>query len=77
MEGTKVIRGESRGSEICLLNRAKVQKVLFGVEHNKDLYVGALLFDDSVFCSQICACLQQHLGRSIKQIGDLEVSFTL
>jgi hypothetical protein len=38
--------------------------------------VGALLFADSVFCSQVCALLQQHLGRSIKEIGDLEVSFT-
>jgi len=39
-------------------------------------YVGTLLFADSVFCAQVCALLQQHLGRSIKEIGDLEVSFT-
>jgi hypothetical protein len=40
-------------------------------------YMGSLLFQDAVFCRQIQDLLQQHLGRSIKEIGDLDVSFTL
>jgi hypothetical protein len=51
-------------------------KVLLVIEHNAQYYVGTLSFDDSVFCSQICALLQLHLSQSIKQIGDLDVSFT-
>jgi hypothetical protein len=46
------------------------------MEYDGQHYVGSLVFDDSAFCAQICAVLQQHLGRSIKEIGDLEVSFT-
>jgi hypothetical protein len=38
------------------------------------MYVGALVFDDVMFCRQLCELLQNHhLGKSIKEIGDLEV----
>ena len=43
------------------------------LEHDGQYYVGSLLFDDSAICSKICALLQLHLGRSIKDIGDLDV----
>jgi len=39
-------------------------------------YTGALLFDDAVFCEQIFDLLETCVGRSIKEIGDLDVSQT-
>jgi hypothetical protein len=40
-------------------------------------YMASVTFDDQAFCEQINALLEQHIGRSIKDIGDLDVSHTL
>jgi hypothetical protein len=74
--GTTILRGEVGVLRYIHLAAQQSKKCYLVIEHNGQHYVGALLFDDSAFCSQICTLLQQHLGRSIKEIGDLEVSFT-
>jgi hypothetical protein len=44
------------------------------IEFRRMTYVGALVFDDVMFCRQLCELLQNHhLGKLIKEIGDLEV----
>ena len=40
-------------------------------------YMGTLLFEDAAFCHQLAHFLQKHIGKSIKEIGDLDVSHTL
>jgi hypothetical protein len=40
-------------------------------------YMGFMNFDDPPFCRQIYSLLKSNLGLSIKEIGDLDVSFTL
>lgn len=40
-------------------------------------YIGCLLFDDAAFCQQLGKLLENHAGRSIKEIGDLDLSATL
>jgi hypothetical protein len=40
-------------------------------------YMGFIGFDDITFCSPICTLLKAHIGRSIKEIGDLDLSYTL
>jgi hypothetical protein len=41
-------------------------------------YVGDLVFDDAMFCRQLCECLQNHhLGKAIKEIADLDVGWVL
>jgi hypothetical protein len=40
-------------------------------------YLGVLLFDDVSFCRQAFKLLSSNLGRSIKEIGDLNTSYTL
>jgi hypothetical protein len=40
-------------------------------------YMAALVFSDIAFCRQLRNILQQHIGSTIKEIGDLDVSFTL
>jgi hypothetical protein len=39
-------------------------------------YMGFLSFDDVSFCSQIYTLLKANIGRSIKEIGDLDLSYT-
>lgn len=50
------------------------KKCYLVIEYNRERYVGSLSFDDTAFCSQICRLLQQHIGRSVKEIGDSDVS---
>jgi hypothetical protein len=47
------------------------------MEHEGKGYVGILKFNDVAFCSLVCGLLNRHIGRSIKEIGDLDTSFTL
>jgi hypothetical protein len=46
------------------------------IEYENENYTGTLLFDEAKFCHQVADLLRQHIGKSIKDIGDLEVSFT-
>src|SRR5262245_13795597 len=47
------------------------------IDFKEQPYMGTLLFDDATFCRQVHGLLQQHLGESIRQIGNLDVSHTL
>jgi len=47
------------------------------MEHDSRTYTGALLFDDALFCLQIARLLESLIGSSIKEIGDIDVGFTL
>lgn len=49
-------------------------KCFLVIEHENEQYVGTLLFDNLTFCAQLCAMLQSQVGRSIQQIGDLDVA---
>ena len=40
-------------------------------------YLGCLLFDDEVFCSQIMEILKAHCNRSIAEIGSIDLAYTL
>ena len=47
------------------------------IDYEGEVYIGSLLFNDITFCQQIAALLQFQLGRSMKDIGDLKLEFTL
>ena len=47
------------------------------IAHDDAHYLGALLFDDRLFCQQICKLLQGFTGRTIKEIGDSDLSHLL
>jgi len=47
------------------------------MEHCGAEYVGALLLSDSAFCEEIVEVLMQHLGETIQEIGDIDLSYTL
>jgi hypothetical protein len=45
------------------------------IEHRKENFVGTLRFDDAIFCWHLTMFLRKHIGRSIQEIGGLDVSF--
>ena len=47
------------------------------IEHESDVFVGVLLFDDISFCWLITNLLKRHIDRLIKDIGGLDLSYTL
>jgi hypothetical protein len=75
-EGKKTLQGEVGVLEYVHA-MAEAPKCYLVIEHNNEHYVGALLFDDRQFASQVYGLLRNHCGRSIKEIGDLDMSHTL
>jgi hypothetical protein len=45
--------------------------------HFSDTTFGCMGFDDPPFGHEIYRLLKHHLGRSTKEIGDLDLSYTL
>jgi hypothetical protein len=52
-------------------------KVFMFIQHGGLRYMGFMGFDDPAFCSEIDRLLKFHVGLSIKEIGDLDLSHTL
>src|SRR5919108_4900153 len=49
-------------------------KCFLVINFDEDNYIGTLIFKDHAFCKQITELLREHVGRSITDIGDLDVS---
>jgi hypothetical protein len=71
----EILRGE-----IGTLQQVRLSKIepynrcYLLIEFRRMTYVGTLVFDDAMFCRQLCELLQNHhLDKSVKEIGDLEV----
>jgi len=47
------------------------------IEHRGESWMGALVIDNPAFCAQIAGFLELHVGHSIKEIGGIDLSFTL
>ena len=60
-----------------ILNEAAPDKLFLRMEIKSERYMGCLAFNDHVFCRQLYIFLQGHIGKSIKEIGDLDLSYTL
>ena len=52
-------------------------KIFIFITFESSRYMGFLSFDDERFCSQIYTLLKSKAGLSIKEIGDLDLSYTL
>jgi hypothetical protein len=60
-----------------VLHDAAPDKLFLRTEIDHVRYMGCLAFTDAMFCRQLPEFLQDHLGKSIKEIGDLDFSRTL
>ena len=45
--------------------------------HEGFRYMGTMAFDDPAFCYELYRLLKSKAGLSIKEIGDIDLSFTL
>jgi hypothetical protein len=71
--GVRKVSGEV-GVLIYLYAAPESHKCYLVIEYGKQNYTSTLLFDDARFCRQVANLLRQHIGSSIKDIGDLDVS---
>jgi hypothetical protein len=44
------------------------------IEHEGQEYVGAVLFEDPLFCRAIYDVLLRHCSRPIREVGDIDLS---
>jgi len=47
------------------------------MEFAHEPYMGCLVLQDNIFCYQLHELLKKHVGSTIKEIGDLDLSQTL
>jgi hypothetical protein len=52
-------------------------KIFLMMEYEGARYISGMHFDDATFCYQISSILKANIGRSIKEIGDLDLSHPL
>jgi hypothetical protein len=49
-------------------------RIFLIIEYEDGEYMGCLHFSDPIFCRQILTVLQARRGKTIQEIGDLDVS---
>jgi len=67
-------------NEIGVLEQVKRSSVhpstcFLMISHGGDFYTGRLNFDDPSFCRQVCELLTAHCGRSLVEIGAIDIPY--
>jgi hypothetical protein len=73
----KTVAGEVGVLSFVHSNERLASRCYLVMDHEGETYVGTLLFDDHAFCEQVTNLLRLYVNRSIKDIGDLDLSHTL
>ena len=60
-----------------VLNHGFPRAIFLTMEFEQKDYMGFVTCADASFCCQLDSFLQNYIGRPIKGIGDLDLSFTL
>lgn len=57
------------------VHRSKVGRdtLFLLMEYDANRYMGTLVFDDEGFCEKVCELLSHHCGKSIQDIGELDI----
>jgi len=63
--------------EVTISNIQPADRCFLHIEHEGSTYIGCLLVDDPVFCSQIVTLLRGYLNRPVAEIGSLNISSLL
>ena len=69
--------GEVGILEDVMMSNLVNDKVFMFMQHEGLRYMGFMVFDDPPCCYEIYRLLKSNLGLSIKEIGDLDLSYTL
>ncbi len=72
-ENTSTLTGEVGTLKYVYASNRIRDKCFLVIDHNHQSYIGTLMFDHPSFCVQIVTILRSHIGRSIKEIGNLEI----
>jgi hypothetical protein len=75
--GDKILRGEIGVLRKVAGNAPAKHKFNIIVEHEQAFYFCSLFFDDAMFGRVIHDIVKKHIGRSITEVGDFDLSFTL
>ena len=76
-DGNSTMRGEIGVLKYVYANDRVSNKCYLVIDYENMRYVGCLIFNDHSFCTEVSKVLRHHLGRSIKEIGGLDLSHTL
>jgi hypothetical protein len=76
-DGGKKAEGEIGILKYALTDRRLSNKCFLVIEHGNERYNGTLSFDDAKFFLFVSHLLKNHIGRPIKEIGDLDLSYSL
>ena len=52
-----------------------VHRCFLWMEYEDGTYLGCLLLDNLSFCKQLSRLLEKNVGRSVKEIGGLDLSY--
>ena len=70
----KTLMGEVGVLEYVHSNTEMSNRCFLVIDFQSKTYVGSILCRDHSFCTQISDFLRDHIGRPIKEIGDLDLS---
>ncbi|HKY08879.1 MAG TPA: hypothetical protein VJQ55_11580 [Candidatus Binatia bacterium] len=71
------VRGEIGILDDVSMHNLIANKIFLAAQHLSDRYVTVLAFDDEIFAKQLYPLLLENIGRSIQEIGELEISHLL
>jgi hypothetical protein len=75
-------RNDKPSGEIGILEKPLrpemfTNRLFLVIRHEGFRYMGSIAFDDPAFCYELYRLLKFHVGRSIKEIGDIDLAYTL
>ena len=72
------LRGEiGTLKSVKLYNIQPADRLYLLIEYEEAEYLGILLIEDYALCQQLFSLIAQHNGRTIAEIGDIDLSHTL
>jgi hypothetical protein len=76
-DNKKQLRGEVGILKYVHASNRISKKCYLVIEHGSIKYIGCLIFNDASFCYAVSMLLRAHVGLTIKEIGDLDLSHML
>ena len=71
------VRGEVGFLKYAFLSKVTPDSRIFLImEHEKQEYIGCVLFTDQSFCQHVYNLIRDHIGCSIADLGGLEIGFS-
>lgn len=72
----QTVKGEVGVLKEVYYDAGKSNKCFLVIDYQLQSFTGCINSPTKAFCTQLTHLLREHIGRSIEEIGDLDVSFT-